>query len=628
MQTEPMESNEGRTPQTKIDLALWRKLWVFAMRYKRWVWLLAFFAMSTGGFDAALPWVTKNVVDDLVNPALSPDLVTYGGIYLGLSLGLALSVFGFLSCGARLRTGVGHDIRQAGFEKLQELSFSYFDKRPVGWLMARMTSDCERLTNILVWGLLNIVWGSTIMFGVTIWMLIVDWRLALVMLCVVPVLAWVSSYFQKRILASSRIVRKTNSRITAAFNESIMGVRTTKSFVREDQNLSEFSGLAGEMHGASVRNALQSAVYLPIVMVIASLAYALTLGVGGQRVMNHVIPLGTLVMFLQYCRLFFDPAQELAQLFAEMQMAQASAERVVGLIEAEPEIRDSEAVQQQIERFRRRDVQAADLAVDGLPAAVGAIEFKNVSFEYKGGQKVLTDFNLKVNPGETIALVGQTGGGKSTILSLLSRFYEPTSGTIEIGGVDYRERSLNWLQSNLGVVLQAPQLFSGTLAENIRYGDLSASDEQIQAAAKLVGADEFIAELADGYDTEVGEGGNKLSTGQKQLISFARAILAAPQILVMDEATSSIDTETEGRIQKALGQVLDGRTSFVIAHRLSTIREAHRILVIEHGSIVESGTHGELLLQRGRYHALYTQQSLRENARDEREWRSSEPLAE
>jgi ATP-binding cassette subfamily B protein len=594
-----------------IDLALWRKLWRFAMAYSGQAKLLALFAVGTASFDAALPWVTKHVVDDLTDPAVSVDPWAYGMVYLGLALGLSLCVWGFISVGGRMRTGIGHDIRSAGFGNLQELSFAYYDKRPVGWLMARMTSDCERLTNILVWGLLDVVWGATVMAGVSIAMLIVDWRLGLTILTVVPLLAWISSVFQKRILASSRVVRKTNSRLTASYNEGIMGVRTSKSFVRENENLAEFSCVSDEMNAASVRNALQSAVYLPIVLVLSSLAIAMVVGVGGERVMGAAIPLGTLVMFLSYCRLFFDPIQELARLFAEMQMAQASAERVLGLIEAEPEIVDSAEVREAIAGHAASVTPDPELACDGQPDCIGVIQFRGVGFQYDGGQHVLEDFDLRVEAGQTIALVGQTGGGKSTILSLLCRFYEPTAGRIEIDGIDYRERSLQWLQSNMGIVLQAPQLFSGTIAENIRYGDLDATDEEVQEAARLVGAHEFIMDRKDGYNTEVGEGGGLLSTGQKQLVSFARAILKSPRILVMDEATSSIDTETEERIQQALARVLEDRTSFVIAHRLSTIRNADRILVIEHGRIVESGTHASLVATRGRYHALYTQQSLR-----------------
>jgi len=605
---------EHESARTGVDLSLWRKLARFARAYPACVALVVLCALTTAFFDAALPWVTKSVVDILIDPERELDLTYWAWVYGLLSAGLALSVLGFISAGGRLRTGVGHDIRRAGFENLQRLSFSFYDHRPVGWLMARMTSDCERLTNILAWGLLDVVWGTATMTGVAIAMLVVDWQLGLVILTVVPLLAWISNFFQKRILVSSRVVRKTNSRITASYNEGIMGVRTTKAFVREGRNLDEFSELTGSMNAASVRNALLSAVYLPLVLVLSSLALALVLGVGGARVMAQVIPLGTLVLFISYSRLFFDPVQELARLFAEMQMAQASAERVLSLIEAKPEIEDSEAV-----RARIRDhaggagevARGVELAEDGLPASIGQIEFVGVGFEYEDDQPILEGFDLRVEAGQTVALVGQTGGGKSTILGLLCRFYEPTSGEIRIDGVDYRERSLRWLQSNLGIVLQEPQLFSGTIADNIRYGDLRASAEEVRRAAQLVGAHEFILDLEEGYDSEVGEGGGRLSTGQKQLVSFARAVLKSPQILVMDEATSSIDTETEQRIQRALGKVLEGRTSFVIAHRLSTIRKADRILVIEHGRIVESGAHAELLALGGRYNSLYTQQSLR-----------------
>ncbi len=598
--------------QRGLDLKLWRRLWVFTLPYRGLVWRLVLCALGTAVFDTGIPWVTKFVVDDLASGAAARPLWLYGAAYAFLVLGLAACVLGFLWTGGALRTNVGRDIREAGFDNLQRLSFSFFDRHPVGWLMARMTSDCERLTNILAWGVLDLVWGFAVMSSITVVMFAVDWRLALALLAVVPVLAWGSRYFQRRILGSSREVRRANSRLTAAYNEGIMGVRTTKSFVREEANAVEFGALSGEMYAASVRNALQSAVYLPLVLVLASVATGLVLGVGGERVLSGAIPLGTLVLFLSFARLFFDPIQQLARLFAELQMAQASAERVLGLVESVPEIQDSAAVRARIEAAG--SAPSPGLAIDGGEDRIGELCFEDVGFSYTDGQTVLHAFNLHVHPGETIALVGETGGGKSTILSLLCRFYEPTEGRILIDGVDYRERSLAWLQSHLGIVLQTPQLFSGTVAENIRYGKLEATDEEVQAAAKLVGAHEFILDLADGYEEQVGESGNRLSTGQKQLLSFARAVLKAPQLLVMDEATSSIDTETEAKIQRGLERVLAGRTSFVIAHRLSTIRRADRILVIEHGAILEAGTHAELLAKRGRYHALYTQQSLRERA--------------
>ncbi|MCB9915164.1 MAG: ABC transporter ATP-binding protein [Planctomycetes bacterium] len=596
-----------------VDLQLWRRLWSFTKPYRRNVRLLAVFALGTALSDTGLPWVTKLVVDDLTQPDVARPLWLYALLYGVLVLTLSGSVLGFITAGSRVRTGVVHDIRQAGFANLQALSFSYFDRRPVGWLMARMTSDCERLSNILAWGVLDMVWGGTVMTSVTVVMFVVDWRLALTILGVTPVLALVSRVFQRRILASSRRVREQNSKLTAAYNEGIMGLRTTKAFVREDESATEFGALAGAMREVSVRNALQSAVYLPLVLTLGSLAAALVLGVGGGRVLAGVIPLGTLVLFLSFSRLFFEPIQELARLFAEMQMAQASAERVLGLVEAVPEVQDGPEVRARLAAHAGRPLPDG-VAPDGLPDRIGEMRFEGVGFTYAGGQRVLHGLDLTVQPGETVALVGATGGGKSTILSLLCRFYEPTEGRILFDGVDYRERSLAWLQQNLGIVLQTPQLFSGTVAENIRYGKLDATDAEVHAAARLVGAEDFVLALEDGYDTQVGEGGGRLSTGQKQLVSFARAVLKAPRILVMDEATSSIDTETEQRIQAGVERVLSGRTSFVIAHRLSTIRRADRILVIDHGAIVESGTHAELMARRGAYHSLYTQQSLREGA--------------
>ncbi|HEU4618498.1 MAG TPA: ABC transporter ATP-binding protein [Gammaproteobacteria bacterium] len=575
---------------------LWRKLFRYAQRYRADLRRLTFFAVCTACMEVAYPLITKAVVDEVAARGAGARFLPYAAAYLGCTLILAASVGAFIWAGGKIRTCVSHDIRQSAFENVQRLSFDFFDHRPVGWLMARMTSDCDRLANILTWAFLDTVWGVTMMLGIAVAMLAMNVKLALIVLAVMPVLAWVSGKFQKRILKSAREVRRTNSRITAAYNEGIMGVLTSKAFVREDENLREFRELTGRMYESSVLNLTQAAVYVPIVLTLASLATGLTLAVGGFDLLGGALSAGTLVAFMAYARTFFDPVEQLGRWFAEMQMAQASAERILSLVEAVPTIKDSEEV------------------LDG-PGRIDRIELRDVEFAYDPRHPVLRRVSLRASRGETIAIVGPTGGGKSTLVNLICRFYEPTAGEVLVDGVDYRRRSLGWLQSKIGMVLQNAHVFSGSILENIRYGRLDASDEEVVAAAKLAGAHDFITGLEQGYATEAGEGGNRLSAGQKQLISFARAILADPQILVMDEATSSVDTETERRIQQGLGRVLSGRIAFVIAHRLSTIRNATRIVVVEDGRITESGTHRELMALRGHYFELYRQQSLRERAR-------------
>jgi ATP-binding cassette subfamily B protein len=370
------------------------------------------------------------------------------------------------------------------------------------------------------------------------------------------------------------------------------------------------------MFADSVRRAVLSAVYWPIMMALAGVGAALALWVGGRfatadRWTQGDFTIGTLVLFVSCAGMLIFPILEMARVLADLQTAQAAAERVLGLIDTEPDVKDSPDVIAAIEANRGR-LPASGLALDGRPDRIGQIRFDKVCFSYKQDRQVLKDFDLTVEAGQTIALAGLTGGGKTTIVSLLCRFYEPTSGQILFDGMDYRQRSLEWLQSNLGIVLQEPHLFSGTIRENIRYGRLDASDEEVVEAARLVCAHDFITTLGDGYDTEVGEGGGKLSTGQKQLVSFARAVLADPRIFVMDEATSSVDTQTEQLIQQGLQEVLRGRISFIIAHRLSTIRSADVILVIDGGHIVEKGSHRELIGRRGRYYELYTNQFAQE----------------
>jgi ATP-binding cassette subfamily B protein len=467
--------------------------------------------------------------------------------------------------------------------------------------MARMTSDSRNLSEVLSWGLIDLVWGVFLMIFLTIFMFIIKWQLALVILAVVPLLMGVAIFFRKYILKAYRSIRKVNSKITGAFNEDITGAVTTKTLVLEEQNYHEFDKLTTDMRQQSIRAHLLQGVFFPTMLFIIFIGMAMVYNVGGNMVINDAITVGTLYLFTNYVWQFFDPVNNIANFYARFQQAQASAERIVSLIETVPDIVDKDEV---IAKYGT----IFDYKTENFEALVGDVEFKNVSFKYNVGEQVLSDFNLKVRAGQSVALVGHTGAGKTTIVNLISRFYEPTSGEILIDGIDYRERSIGWLHSNLGYVLQTPHLFSGSVMENIRYGNLKAMDEEVIEAAKAVEAHGFIVKFENGYDTECGEGGSRLSVGQKQLVSFARAILADPKILILDEATSSVDTETEQLIQNAINKLLKGRTSFIVAHRLSTIVHSDLILVLDDGKIIESGSHKELIKKEGAYYKLYTNQ--------------------
>ncbi|MEL0093402.1 MAG: ABC transporter ATP-binding protein [Pseudomonadales bacterium] len=597
--------DEFADAEGSVNLRIWRQLLNYALAYPRDLSVLAVCAIVVALCEISFPLVTKDVVDGVFLSGEDYPLAQAGWLYFALCVALGGAVLGFIWFGGKLRAHISHDIRQEGFKNLQRLPFEYYDFRPVGWLMARMTSDCERLSNILAWGILDLFWSLTIMLGVIIAMLIMEWRLALLILTTIPALVLISRYFQRRILKSARLVRKTNSRITGSYNENIMGVLTSKVFVKEADNLRRFGGLTDTMHGASIQNAVQAAVYLPIVITLGSLATGLALVMGGIESLWGWITTGTLIAFLTYTRHFFEPIEQLAHWFAELQMAQASAERILSLINEVPSIKDSEAVQARLAK-----VPAANLAADGGQLDIQRVTFDQVSFRYATGLPVLKNIDLSLNRGQSLAIVGATGGGKTTLVNLLARFYEPTSGRILIDGVDYRERSLHFLQSNLGVVLQNSHIFAGTVRDNIRYGKLSASDQEIHAAAKSAGAADMIAQLEAGYDTLIEEGGTSLSSGQKQLIAFARALLRDPQILIMDEATSSVDTLTEQRIEIGLRALLKDRISVIIAHRLSTIRNADQICVLDQGEIIEMGSHEALIQQKGKYFQLFMQQSL------------------
>jgi ATP-binding cassette subfamily B protein len=600
-----MTGNQEQEYSKKFDLGLWLKLIKYTVPYKKYMIALGFVMICVAGIDVIFPLMTKYAIDHFAVTQSLEGLKGFALGYAALVAVQAVNVYMLIAIAGKVDMGICYDIRKHGFKRLQELSFSYYDKTAVGWLMARMTSDTSRLADTIAWGMVDFVWGTTMMIGIACVMLVINWKLALLSLAVMPIVALLSLYFQQKMLKSYRKVRKTNSKITGAFNEGITGAKTTKTLVREEKNLDEFKQLTSEMYSSSVQAAIFSSIYLPLVLALGSIGTALALWFGGKGVLLQTLSYGTLVLFVQYTIQFFEPVRELARIFAELQSAQASAERILSMIETQPDITDSqEVIDQYGESFGSKR--------ESWPPITGNISFENVSFSYKDGERVLESFSLEVKAGETIALVGETGSGKSTIVNLACRFYEPTEGQIRIDGLDYTKLPIAWLQSNLGYVLQTPHLFSGTIMDNIRYGKLDASADEVISAAKLVNAHEFISKLEKGYDSEVGEGGNRLSTGEKQLISFARAILANPRIFVLDEATSSIDTETEQIIQEAIQTVLEGRTSFIIAHRLSTIRSADRILVIRDGKVTEQGSHKQLMKQKGYYYRLYTNQFMEE----------------
>ncbi len=573
---------------------------IFGLTLPHWPFLATFLLSIgiTALLDSYFTFLGKQLIDNAITPGDTVALRTIMTRYVALTLVQATSVFGFIYCTSILGEKIRYDLRKRLFEHLQNLSLSYYSKTPVGWIMSRVTSDTDRLAELVTWGMLDVTWGIMSITTAVIFMLIINWQLALMVSLIIPLLILIAFKFKQRIIVEYREVRKINSKITGHYNETITGVRVIKSLGREQENLEEFGGLSGDMYRAGYKAAWLSALFLPAVQIVSALAVGLIMFYSGRQFMlaapgGSTITIGGIQAFIGYVIFMLFPIQEMARVYAEMQQAIASGERIFSLIDSDPEIVD------------RPD------AVD--PGTLqGDIVFDNVDFFYEGDNPVLSDFNLTVKEGETIALVGPTGGGKSTIVNLICRFYEPSSGEIRINGLDYTKMTQHAIQSRIGIVLQTPHLFSGTIRENLRYGRLDATDEDVESAAKMVGAHEFIMQLDNGYDEEVGEGGGLLSVGQKQLISLARAVLSDPDVFIMDEATSSVDTLTEGLIQKGMDTLMEGRTSFVIAHRLSTIRRADRILVIENGKIAEMGTHRELLLQRGHYYRLYTQQFRRE----------------
>ncbi|MDD6316334.1 MAG: ABC transporter ATP-binding protein [Clostridia bacterium] len=587
----------------------WAKILPFVRPYARNLTIIMSLMVFSAVIDVVLPLFQSYAVDHFIVPASVAGLGPFIAAYVTAILLSALSVIIFSRQSMLVEMGMGRDMKRACFIHLQELSLSYYNTTPVGYILARVMSDTNRIAGLIAWSLEDVFWSIAYILMAFVSMFSVNVRMALIVLAIVPPLALITFFFQSRILEANRQIRAVNSRLTGAYNEGITGAKTTKTLVIEDRVSDEFGELTGEMYRANFRAARLNALFLPLVTGLSSTAVALVLVQGGLLVMDQAIAFGTLSLFISYSLGMLEPIRSMARVFSEMISAQVNIERVSALLEQPCLIQDTpEVVEKYGDTFHPK--------TENWEPIKGHIEFRHVWFKYPDGEDyILEDFNLDIPAGTNVAIVGETGAGKSTLVNLACRFFEPTRGEILIDGVDYRRRSQLWLHSALGYVLQSPHLFSGTVADNIKYSRPDATDEEMRRAARLVSADVVAARLEQGYDTDVGEGGDRLSTGEKQLISFARAILADPPIFVLDEATSSIDTETERLIQNAIWHILKGRTSFLIAHRLSTVRHADIILVVDGGRIIERGSHDELMALNGRYADLYRAMEIREKSK-------------
>jgi ATP-binding cassette subfamily B protein len=597
--------------KSKVDWKIWKRLIVELKKFKKPFFIGVISISITALLEVMFFYLISNyAIKEILENGntkvyywLIPTLV----IFTVLN-GFAVLVFCRSTADLELYTT--RELSTKTFNHLHELPFSFYDKSNVGWLLARCTSDSLRVSEIISWGLVDFVWAFFKLIFVVLVMSFLNIYLALIILIFVPLMIFISYKFNPVIINFSRKVRKANSKITGGLNEGISGAKTSKSLALEEKNTKGFSLLSRNFKKASVTSTIVSSFYFNCISILAGCTITAVVYLGGNLVIKDVLDVATLFLFVTYTMSFLDPVLNVALFSNDLKHAQVCCERLFNVIDLKPQIMDTKEV---IEKYGT----ITEKKTENWENLTGDIEFKDVTFYYnKNDLIVLNKFNLKVKAGESIGIVGRTGAGKSTIINLLCRFYEPSEGEILIDNKNYKDRSISWLHSKLGYVLQTPQLFTGSILDNVKYGKIDATFEDVKKACDLVGASEFIEKLENKYDTLILEGGNNLSLGQKQLISFARAIIADPRILILDEATSSIDTETEKSIQSAIKKIMQNRTSFIIAHRLSTIVDCDKIIVLDKGNIIEMGSHSELMNQKGEYYKLYSNQFINDEMKN------------